>query len=219
MNAPQEPGGHGHGPQFLPPQNNRPPQNHPQPPQGTSQAPRPAADDPAPWRYVHRLTPVLKGGAGLIAVLGVIIVIVFQNLQTVLEDLVVEGIGGEGRDSGGFGVIRLLPTLIREHPLITAAVIGVVVFALVITAVLLWLSWRFTRFRVDDSGVFLRTGVLARTERSAAHDRVQSVDITLPFIPRLLGLASLVFDVAGGSDSDITISYLKRPQAEAQVGS
>lgn len=157
---------------------------------------------------------MLQGGAGLIAALGVIIVIAFQNLQTVLEDLVVEGIGGEGRDAGGFGVIRLLPTLIREHPLITAAVIGLVVLALVVTVVLLWLSWRYTRFRVDGSGVFLRTGVIARKERSASHDRVQSVDISLPFIPRLLGLASLVFDVAGGSDSDITISYLKRSQAE-----
>ena len=141
--------------------------------------------------------------------------IVFQNLQAVLEDLVVEGLGGEGRDAGGFGVIRLLPTLIREHPLITAAVIGVIVLILVITMVLLWLSWRYTRFRVDGAGVSLRTGVIARKERSASHDRVQSVDISLPFIPRLLGLASLVFDVAGGSDSDITISYLKRAQAEA----
>lgn len=158
---------------------------------------------------------MLKGGAGLIAALGVIVVIVFQNLQAVLEDLVVEGLGGEGRDAGGFGVIRLLPTLIREHPLITAAVIGVIVLILVITMVLLWLSWRYTRFRVDGAGVSLRTGVIARKERSASHDRVQSVDISLPFIPRLLGLASLVFDVAGGSDSDITISYLKRAQAEA----
>ena len=198
MTAPQGPGHEGPAPQS------------PQP-----QSPPPAADDPAQWRHVHRLTPVLQGGAGLIAALGVIIVIAFQNLQTVLEDLVVEGIGGEGRDAGGFGVIRLLPTLIREHPLITAAVIGVVVLALVITVVLLWLSWRYTRFRVDGSGVFLRTGVIARKERSASHDRVQSVDISLPFIPRLLGLASLVFDVAGGSDSDITISYLKRAQAEA----
>ncbi|WP_257904189.1 PH domain-containing protein [Brevibacterium jeotgali] len=157
---------------------------------------------------------MLQGGAGLIAALGVVLVIAFQNLQTVLEDLVVEGLGGENSDAGGFGVIRLLPTLIREHPLITAAVIGIVVLALVVTVVALWLSWRYTRFRVDGTGVFLRTGVIARKERSASHDRVQSVDISLPFIPRLLGLASLVFDVAGGSDSDITISYLRRGQAE-----
>ncbi|HLS32862.1 MAG TPA: PH domain-containing protein, partial [Brevibacterium sp.] len=164
---------------------------------------------------MHRLTPVLRGGAGLLAGLGVLIVIVFQNLQAVLEDLVVEGLGGQGRDAGRFGVFRLLPTLIREHPLIASAVIGAIVLVAVVIMVGLWLSWRYTRFRVDDAGVFLRTGVIARKERSATHDRVQSVDISLPFIPRLLGLASLVFDVAGGSDSDITISYLKRSQAEA----
>ena len=214
MTAPQEPGPQGHGPQSPPPPQFPPPQNHSPARQDSPHAPRTAADAPAQWRHVHRLTPVLQGGAGLIAALGVILVIAFQNLQTVLEDLVVEGLGGENSDAGGFGVIRLLPTLIREHPLITAAVIGLVVLALVVTVVLLWLSWRYTRFRVDGSGVYLRTGVIARKERSASHDRVQSVDISLPFIPRLLGLASLVFDVAGGSDSDITISYLKRGQAE-----
>lgn len=175
----------------------------------------PEQPDTGQWRHVHRLTPILRGGAGLIAALGVVVVIVFQNLQTVLEDLVIEGLGGSGRDTSGFGVFRLLPTLIREHPLITLAVIGAIIVVLAVIIVTLWLSWRFTRFRIDDAGVYLRTGVLSRRERSASHDRVQSVDISLPFIPRLLGLASLVFDVAGGSDSDITISYLKRSQAEA----
>ncbi|GAA4514901.1 PH domain-containing protein [Brevibacterium yomogidense] len=189
-------------------------------PEQPHHAPRAAAHgaptgDSAGWRHVHRLTPVLRGGAGLLAALGAVVVILFQNLQSVLEDLVVEGLGGPGRDTSGFGVFRLLPTLIREHPIITLAVIGVLLVVLAVIIVCLWLSWRFTRFRIDSTGVYLRTGVLARRERSASHDRVQSVDISLPFIPRLLGLASLVFDVAGGSDSDITISYLKRSQAEA----
>lgn len=168
----------------------------------------------AGWRHVHRLTPALRGGAGAIGALGIVVFIVFQNLQSLLESAVVEGLGGPAAGEGRFGVFRLLPALIREHPLITAAVVGGIVVVLIAVMIGLWLSWKFTRFRIDSSGVYLRTGIVARTERSASHDRVQSVDISLPFIPRLFGLASLVFDVAGGSDSDITISYLKRADAE-----
>lgn len=202
----------------MPKQPPPPPPPHappPPPPHAPDARRRAEQGGPGGWRHVHRLTPVLRGGAGLLAALGAVVVIVFQNLQSVLEDLVVESLGGSGRDTSGFGVFRLLPTLIREHPLITLAVIGVLLVVFAVIIVCLWLSWRFTRFRIDSAGVYLRTGVLARRERSASHDRVQSVDISLPFVPRLLGLASLVFDVAGGSDSDITISYLKRTQAEA----
>src|SRR5699024_1823372 len=132
------------------------------------------------------------------------------------EDVVIERSGGTGRRAGM--VARMLLDLIREHPLITLLVVGVLVAVVALILLSLWLSWRNMRFRIDASGVYLRSGVLAKRERSAAHDRVQSVDISLPFIPRLLGLASLVFDVAGGSDSNITISYLSRADADALRG-
>lgn len=193
----------------------------PPPPHGTQPPPRPqhgpqqgpGRAQPDGWRHVHRLTPVLRGGAGIVAAVGVVVAIVLQNLQAVIEDVVIERSGGTGRRAGM--VARMLLDLIREHPLITLLVVGVLVAVVALILLSLWLSWRNMRFRIDASGVYLRSGVLAKRERSAAHDRVQSVDISLPFVPRLLGLASLVFDVAGGSDSNITISYLSRKDAEA----
>lgn len=157
---------------------------------------------------------MLRGGAGLLAVVGAVVVILFQSLQSALEDVVVGRVTGQGR-SGPAGAVRLLLDLIRDHPLISALVVGVLVLFVAIALLMLWLSWRYTQFRVDATGVYLKHGVIARKERSASHDRVQSVDISLPFIPRLLGLASLVFDVAGGAGSNITIAYLRRAQAEA----
>lgn len=162
---------------------------------------------------MHRLTPVLRGGAGVVAAVGVVIAILVQNLQALLENFWIERMGGTGR---GVGMLfRALVAFVREHPLISLAIVAGLVAIVVIVLLMLWLSWRNMRFRVDGTGVYLRSGVLAKHEKSAAHDRVQSVDISLPFIPRLFGLASLVFDVAGGSDSNITITYLSRADAEA----
>src|SRR5207342_1652685 len=41
------------------------------------------------------------------------------------------------------------------------------------------------------------------------------VDVVQPFVARLAGLARLTLEVAGGSDSKITLSYLTESQANA----
>src|SRR5207342_675288 len=41
------------------------------------------------------------------------------------------------------------------------------------------------------------------------------VDVVQPFVARLAGLARLTLEVAGGSDSKITVSYLTESQANA----
>ena len=162
---------------------------------------------------MHRLTPVLRGGAGIVAAVGVVIAILLQNVQALVENFWIERTGGTGR---GVGMLfRALLAFVQEHPFISLAIVAGLIAIVVGAMLMLWLSWRNMLFRVDETGVYLRSGVLAKHEKSAAHDRVQSVDISLPFIPRLFGLASLVFDVAGGSDSNITISYLSRADAEA----
>lgn len=166
------------------------------------------------WKHVHPLTPVLKGGAGIVAAFGVAFYIVLQNLQDIAQSLVVDAVGGESEDTGFFEGIGLLGPFFREHPGYVLAGLGVLLLVLAVIGLGLWLSWKAMRYRIDAAGVHLRTGVLSKKEKSASHDRVQSVDISLPFLPRLLGLASLVFDVAGGADSDVTISYLKRSRAE-----
>ena len=76
-------------------------------------------------------------------------------------------------------------------------------------------TWFFYRFAVDDRNVYIKSGMLFKTERKARLDRVQSIDVNRPFMARLLGLAELKFDVADGDSSALRVQFLKYADARA----
>ncbi len=92
---------------------------------------------------------------------------------------------------------------------------AIVLLVLVLGIGFIVLSWRITRFRVADEALELHTGILFRQHRRARLDRVQTVDVAQPFIARLAGLARLTLEVAGGSDSSVSLSFLREEQALA----
>ena len=75
-----------------------------------------------------------------------------------------------------------------------------------------YVSWRFTRFVIDDEELRVETGVLFKTSRKVAFERIQSVDILQPLAARLFGLAELRIE-AGAGDSGIRLRYLARVKA------
>jgi putative membrane protein len=77
-----------------------------------------------------------------------------------------------------------------------------------------WLAWRVMGYRVDAEAIYYRRGLLSKKLRKARLDRVQSIDLQQKLLPRVLGMAELVFDVAGGSDSNISLKYLSKKRAE-----
>ncbi len=99
-----------------------------------------------------------------------------------------------------------------DHPFIALA--GLVLFLAVIAGVN-WVSWRYSRFRVGGGQVELRQGVLFRQHRQVRLERVQAVELSRPLLARALGLARVVVQSAGGSDSTLTLSFLDLGRAEA----
>jgi putative membrane protein len=144
------------------------------------------------WHRVHPLTPVLRSWQ----VLVVLIVFVGQDLSQNLmrgEDLPTDLPEVRGRILAGGGLAAIV-------------ILGVGV----LTA---YLSWRFTRYRVTADALELQHGVLSRRQRRAPLDRLQAVDIVQPLLARIVGLARLTVEVAGGGDSRIQLAYLTEPQA------
>ena len=76
-------------------------------------------------------------------------------------------------------------------------------------------TWFFYRFALDDRNVYIKSGMLFKTERKARLDRVQSIDLNRPLMARLLGLAELKFDVADGASSALRVQFLKYAQARS----
>lgn len=90
---------------------------------------------------------------------------------------------------------------------------------LIVPAILLlivgfgYLSWRATRFVIDDQVLRLESGIIFRKSQRIAFDKVQSIDLLQPFAARLLGLAELRLDLGGGSSE--RLRYLRRQRAVA----
>jgi putative membrane protein len=134
------------------------------------------------------LSPLLKGG---IAFLAVVAYVLSQQADSFF---------GADRDDPTQGHLGL-------------AALGVLVVLLAIIAGA-WVSWRFSRFRVAETLIELRTGVLFRQHRQVRFDRIQAVDLGRPLLARLTGLSEVVVQSAGGKDSHLKLSFLTDAQAQ-----
>jgi putative membrane protein len=76
------------------------------------------------------------------------------------------------------------------------------------------LSWKTTHFRIGDDDLRLETGVLFKRSRRVRLDRLQAVDVVRPLVARVLGLAELRLEVAGGSSSEAPLAYLSESAAQ-----
>jgi putative membrane protein len=94
-------------------------------------------------------------------------------------------------------------------PLILGAV-----FVVLPLAALAW--WRFT-YRVANSRLEVRSGVVSRTARIVPLERIRGVDLTAPFVHRLLGLVKVEIEAAagGGDKAEISLAAVSRAQGEA----
>ena len=80
-------------------------------------------------------------------------------------------------------------------------------------AVLSW--WRF-RYHVGDGKLELHSGVFSRSVRTIPLDRIRGVDVTEPFIHRLLGLVKVDVEAAAGgrSKAELSLAAVSREQAD-----
>ncbi len=77
-----------------------------------------------------------------------------------------------------------------------------------------FVSWWFTTYRVEGGDLYVETGVLFRRSRRVHLARLQAVDVVRPLVARLLGLAELRLEVAGGDKTEAPLAYLSEPAAE-----
>lgn len=141
------------------------------------------------YRRVHRLTPLLR----VWAVLAAIFTLIVFNFYAFVADALSE----------------------RDVTWMLAGQIGGgVLVALGVLFVVSQLWWAHTGFRLGEEDVELRRGVISTQVRAARYDRIQAVDVVEPLAPRLVGLAAVRVEAAGGSNSAIEIGYLPRREAE-----
>lgn len=161
------------------------------------------------WHRLHPLTPLLRGGLGFIAIIGIVV----ANLRERLVEWFLPGLicpPGEycGQDDP-FGYVI-------ENGYAVVVLLGLLGVLLLCVGVF-YVSWRMHTFRITDEVVEVRSGVLFRTHRKARLDRIQGVSIVRPLFARLFGTAKLEVEVAG-QDANVPLAYLGNAASDALRG-
>lgn len=159
------------------------------------------------WRRAHPLSPLVRAWL-------IIVVFIYTIANNLVDDLFA---GEEPLDLRELGEVGPPDTVFLSWTGIFGnfwflGVLGVFFLLLLLPFLS---TWFFYRFAVDDRNVYIKSGMLFKTERKARLDRVQSIDVNRPFMARLLGLAELKFDVADGDSSALRVQFLKYADARA----
>lgn len=137
-----------------------------------------------PHRRTHPITPLVTGWK---IVVGIVAVITAQNIARLADDF-----------TWGRALVAL----------------GILALAVVIAVAASALSWWFSTYAVDESGVALHKGLLSKSREFAPREKIESVTVERPFLARLLGLSKVRVEVAGGGDSYLDIEYVRAADAE-----
>lgn len=142
---------------------------------------------------LHWLTPILKTWQLVLALLAFL---AYQNLQEIRE-LSEQAENYHLLDDLGLVVLVVL--------------VGVVAF-LAIMGLYAYVSWRCMSYTLDAKSITLHQGIIFKNKRSVYLERIQSVDINRTLVARLLGLGTVRIESAGGSGSNLDLSYLKNSE-------
>lgn len=86
-----------------------------------------------------------------------------------------------------------------------------------LSAIITWLHFeaRARAYALRKHDILYRSGILFRTLKAIALNRIQHVEVKRPYVDRKLGLATLLVYTAGASGADLTIAGLSQETAMA----
>lgn len=114
------------------------------------------------------------------------------------------------------GLVIAVFVFARDIPGGFFARLALVALLLIGAGLLGWVSWWRTTFWFDDDGdLRVASGLFYRNERRLQLSRLQSVEITRPLVARLVGLAEVRPEVAGGENAKIALAYLSEAEASS----
>lgn len=151
------------------------------------------------WHRVHPVSPIINA---------------WQVIAALVAIITYRGVSAYSSGApSGWEILNGIAEAFHLRSVLMATV-AVVIAVLVVSGLYSWLQWRATAYAVDGGAVWFRSGIVFRTNRHARLDRIQSVDIHLPLLGRILGLGRLSIEVAGGAGSSFTIGFLRATELD-----
>jgi putative membrane protein len=156
------------------------------------------------WYRLHPLTPVLQGGVVVAGLVGFALAALWESVFLRIISIAL-GIDSEEAPESEF-IFSVINSITTFGLLI--------IFIALATGFWLWLQWRVHLVRMDDDVIEVKKGIIFRSSRRTRRDRVNTVGVRRPLIPRMLGLAKLDIQAAG-SESNMVLAYLPNDIAHA----
>ena len=151
------------------------------------------------WHRVHPVSPIINA---------------WQVIAALVAIITYRGVSAYSSGApSGWEILNGIAEAFHLRGVLMATV-AVVIAVLVVSGLYSWLQWRAAAYAVDGGAVWFRSGIVFRTNRHARLDRIQSVDIHLPLLGRILGLGRLSIEVAGGAGSSFTIGFLRATELD-----
>lgn len=93
------------------------------------------------------------------------------------------------------------------------------VLVLLVIGVLATVGWQVLYHRRFDYDLGpetfdIRSGVVSRRDREIPYDRIHNVDVAQNAVQRALGIAEVRLETAGGSDTEASLQYVSRAEAD-----
>ena len=105
-------------------------------------------------------------------------------------------------------LLDLFKTIPSDYRLLsTLVVVAILGLALIAT----WVGWSSRSFTVTDRRVILDTGVVSRSSKVIALDRVQDISTNQSLLGRVLGYGRIEIDSAGAAGAEV-LTALPAPQ-------
>jgi membrane protein YdbS with pleckstrin-like domain len=115
----------------------------------------------------------------------------------------------------GVSILPLIALFLAQGNRVVIPALLVALFVGLPLALLSW--WRF-RYRVSGGRLELHSGVFSRSVRTIPRERVRGIDVTEPFLHRLLGLVKVDVEAAaggGGKKAELSLAAISRAQADS----
>lgn len=112
--------------------------------------------------------------------------------------------------------VSMIPALALFLSAGTRVIVPTVLLALLVGVPLAILSWWRFRYRVAAGRLELHSGFVSRSVRTIPLERVRGIEVTEPFLHRLLGLVRVDVEAAagGGEAAELSLAAVSRAQAD-----
>jgi putative membrane protein len=102
----------------------------------------------------------------------------------------------------------------QGDPVLTGGAVVVAVLAVVALVAYEVAYYRRFEYELTEDSLDIYSGVFSRREREIPLRRVQNVDVTRSFVARLLGLAEVDVETAGGGSTEANLRFVGREEAQ-----